>query len=939
MSPLANTRRLLTSRLGRRLLLLFTACAMVPTVALVVLSYGTVTRQLAHQGNERLTALARATGKLLEDRLTLFESDLRRHALELLECPRRPDTSCGSELLYAAQAVAVVSRGEFHPVAGSQLAWEDVRAAALPRIEPGRSGFWVQGDSSGPHFHVVHRPAEPARGSELLVARLDPEYLWSSGDAERFPGRIGFGLRDSGERVLRGVVPDRATALRALLRLSPLPELDLSNWSVILSEPLDEVFAPMRTFARTFPAVIGLVLLTVVTLSSMQIRRNLDPLQELVRGTRRVASGDFGSLLRIEGHDELAQLGSAFNRMTAQLARQFQALETAASIDRAILSSVDTATIARTVLRHAPEMCRCRSVGLLVMDPEQTDAGIMWTAAVGQDDVARMPVSVTRSEREQASDHPDGLTFADRGALPGYLDPLRRLAAESDPEPDRIVACPLHHGGELLGVLALRVSTRSMTESENQELRRLAGRVAVALANARMMDRIRLLAYYDHLTRLPNRALYRERLRQEIARAFGRSEHIGVCVVDLDHFGRINDTLGHDLGDRLVQEVGARLLTICRNGRGEAAGDSPDAPPVQVARLDGDEFAVVLPELASPEEALHSSRRLLAAFREPFRLGSQEVTVTASLGLAVFPQDGESPEALHRHANLALAHAKQEGRNSLESFSSAMNQRASERLALEQELRRALDNGEFTLWYQPIVEVRTGRIAGAEALVRWNHPERGLVGPGEFIGVCEESGLIIPLGEWSLRTLCTQIGSWNRAGLASPRISVNVSARQLRQQGMVRSVQRILEETGARPAEVMLELTESLLLEQGGTTERCIQELAELGFRLAVDDFGTGYSSLSYLKHFPVSCVKIDRSFIRDLGKDPDAEAITKAIIALGRAMELEVLAEGVETPEQLAVLRSRGCHKVQGYLVGRPAPVEMFTELLATRRERRATA
>jgi EAL domain-containing protein (putative c-di-GMP-specific phosphodiesterase class I) len=305
------------------------------------------------------------------------------------------------------------------------------------------------------------------------------------------------------------------------------------------------------------------------------------------------------------------------------------------------------------------------------------------------------------------------------------------------------------------------------------------------------------------------------------------------------------------------------------------------------------------------------------------------VHVTASIGLAVYPEDGREPETLHKNADVALSHAKSEGRNTVELYSASMNAAALGRMQLEQELRRAVERGEFTLWYQPIVDLRSRWSTGAEALVRWKHPERGLIHPGEFIGLCEESGVIVPLGEWVLREVCSQLRTWRKAGLDPLRVSVNLSARQLRQRGIVRTIQEILDGAGVAPSSLMFELTESLLMEQGGTIERRIRELAELGVTLAIDDFGTGYSSLSYLKNFPVSTLKIDRSFIVDVPVSPDACAITTAIISLAGAMDLEVVAEGVETKAQAGFLRERGCQKVQGYWFGRPVPVEEFTTYL----------
>jgi len=691
-----------------------------------------------------------------------------------------------------------------------------------------------------------------------------------------------------------------------------------------------------------------------------QIRRQLHPLAELEQVTRRIGGGDFETPVRLESGDELAELGEALNSMAERLEGRFYAAEKTAEIDREILSSVDTAAIAQTALDLVPELYPCQGLSLTVPGAHLESAATTWMdlpegdATTGEQEagevwgeadsprvseqratIRRMvPTELSAEDLQHALRNAEGFVFSAGHPVPGYLAHLRRGNANSG----TVVACPLLHGGDLVGILAVCADPTRPSEGAMPRLRRVADRIAVALGNSRMVDQVRVLAFYDNLTRLPNRILFLERLGQAIGRARPSGRQVAVCTLDLDHFGRINETLGPGLGDRLIQEVGSRLAEVCRPDQAPTSGWG-ELKGVQIARLGGDEFAVIMPDLEDAEEAVRLARRISAAVQHPFRLGVQEVFVTASIGIAVHPADGPDSDTVHKNAGLALSHAKKEGRNTIEQYSDSMHAGALGRMQLERELRRAVENGEFTLWYQPIVDLNSRWATGAEALVRWDHPERGLVSPGEFMQLCEESGVIVPMGEWSLRTVCTQARQWSEAGFHGLRISVNLSARQLRERGIVRKIQDILHETGARPTELAIELTESLLMEQGGMVERRLRELAELGISLAIDDFGTGYSSLSYLKHFPVSTLKIDRSFIVDVPGDPDAVAITTAILGLARAMDLEVVAEGVETREQAAFLRSKGCEKGQGYLLGRPAPVQMFTDYLRARQRRRASA
>jgi len=686
---------------------------------------------------------------------------------------------------------------------------------------------------------------------------------------------------------------------------------------------------------RVTLGALGAATLLSAILGLRDLRRAVVGQVQVLQGTQRVAAGQFDLPVPAAGNDSSGQLGRAFNAMTTALEQRATALERDSEMDRAILSTLDTASIAQVVLDFLPGVLPCRVASLTVVGTEAEGQSTTWVAS-GEGLAGRrmVPTGLTAEDVDLARDHSEWISFAAHDPLPRYLSPHRTNGRGV------IFACPLHEAGELIGVLAAESPGRP-TPASLHRFRRLADRVAKALGNSRMMDQVRALAFYDGLTRLPNRTLYRERLGQAIGRARPVGRKIAVCSLDIDHFGRINDTLGPAAGDELIRELGARLSHLCRPGDGGPVLESTwdEVRGMQAARLGGDEFAIIIPDLDHPDTAEHLARRALTVLQEPIRLGTQEIFATASIGIAIHPEDGLDSETLHKNADVALSIAKKEGRNTIQRYAPKMNAEAVGRLRLEHELRNAVEHGEFTLWYQPVFDLRNRTVAAAEALVRWDHPDRGLVSPAEFMQLCEESGLIVPLGEWSLRSVCTQARRWEMEGFSDLVLSVNFSARQLRQAGIVRTVQDTLHETGVRPEQLMIELTESMLMEQGSVIERRLRELAELGITLAIDDFGTGYSSLSYLKNFPVSTLKIDRSFIVDVPGNRDAATIATAIIALGKAMDLEVVAEGVETREQADFLRAKGCEKAQGYLLGRPAPVHMFTEYLRARQRRQATA
>jgi diguanylate cyclase (GGDEF)-like protein len=435
------------------------------------------------------------------------------------------------------------------------------------------------------------------------------------------------------------------------------------------------------------------------------------------------------------------------------------------------------------------------------------------------------------------------------------------------------------------------------------------------------------LAYFDGLTGLANRVGLSERLTSALITARERHEKVAVLYVDLDRFKRVNDTLGHDAGDRLLRSVGNRMKACLQEN---IPGIAPSAaseisPEDAVGRLGGDEFAILLPGITTANNAGAMADRILEALCEPIRIGEHRVYATASIGVAVYPLDGDEPQVLLKNADTAMYHAKQKGKNCFQYYSGAMNVTAATRLELESDLHRALELGQLCLHFQPQTEVESGALTGAEALLRWQHPKRGLIGPGEFIHIAEESGLILEIGEWVIRAACAQLRIWQHKGLPLNRISVNVAARQFEQTSFLSTVKKALEDFGVGRGMLDLEITETSLMTNEAETLERLGGLRDIGVRLSIDDFGTGFSSLSYLKRFAVECLKIDQSFVQDVPENAHNAAIVKAIMALAASLNLDVIAEGVETRRQWQFLRDHGCREMQGYLVSRPLAVDAF--------------
>ena len=606
--------------------------------------------------------------------------------------------------------------------------------------------------------------------------------------------------------------------------------------------------------------------------------------QPLLAATRRLAAGDLAARSGIDyGADEIGQVARSFDHMAEALYARDQALhESQAKLEKAqevahIGSWVSTPTPAGGQLTWSRETCR-----IFGLTEDRFD---------------------NRIETFFAMVHPEDLEAvkeANRAALAGdkSYDIEHRIVRPDGSmrwvhEQADIVRDAEGKAASMVGVV------QDITERKTSE------------------ERIQYLAYYDALTGLPNRVLFADRLQHAVIDADRRERLVGVMFLDVDRFKDVNDSLGHETGDQLLKAVAERLTAIVRKGD-------------TVARLGGDEFTIILAGMAHVDDAAHVAQKILEVFEQPFHVAQREFHMTASIGITLYPFDDSDFSHLLRNADIAMYRAKEAGRNTYQFYTAEMTAKASERLALKNDLQRALKQHEFSLVYQPIVN-GGGDILGVEALLRWQHPKHGLIEPDQFIGLAEETGLIVVLGEWVLRAACQQCVAWHRRGFPELRMAVNLSARQFRHARLAGTVQAILQQTGLDARRLDLELTEGVLLEHDETTAGSLRTLSDAGMSLVIDDFGIGYSSLSYLRRFPIRTLKIDRSFTRGIPADPDSTAIAVSIITLAHSLGMKVVAEGVETTEQLEFLRRQGCDAYQGFHFSKPLPPDDMERLLTT--------
>jgi diguanylate cyclase (GGDEF)-like protein/PAS domain S-box-containing protein len=591
----------------------------------------------------------------------------------------------------------------------------------------------------------------------------------------------------------------------------------------------------------------------------------LKPVDELTETARRIAAGEVDRPVPGHFEGEMATLADALNVMVQRLN--------------------DSTTRTRVVLDSVSE-------GIVVID----ERGVIQTFNPAAEkifgyagsEIMGCNVSMLMPEPERGQHDGYLRQYLETGQS-GVLDRSRELSAVR--KDGSIFSLELKVGEILFEAERLFIATvRDITDRKAAE------------------GKIIYLATHDALTDLPNRNLLRDRLQQALAQAHRNDGRVAVLFIDLDHFKTINDSLGHDVGDLLLKQVATRLVASVR---------TEDT----VARQGGDEFIALLPTLGHIQDAELVGQKLLEELAAPYLVRGNELHIGASIGIAVSPEDGEDVDLLLKHSDTAMYHAKENGRNNCQFFAPEMNRLAAQRHAMSTDLRHALARNELLLNFQPVIKMGSGEMAGLEVLLRWQHPQKGLISPLEFIPVAEDIGVIVPIGEWVLKTACLQLKAWQQQGYEVPRLAVNLSARQFMNKMLAQTIERVLRETGVDARFLGVEITESMLMGKTDDAVRILRQFNDIGLEISVDDFGTGYSSLSYLKHFPIDKLKIDKSFVQDITSDPNDAAIVTAIIALARSLNLRVVAEGVETAEQLAFLREHGCDECQGYYFSEPLP------------------
>ncbi len=901
----------LSTRFGRGIFALFLSCALLPVALLAGISWTRVSDELRTQSQRRLHAASRSAGMRVIEHLSLVsealaDGDRTRLRTDVRGLAAR-EADGDWRLLFGdpvpVAALADAERGALErgdPVL--QLSEHDDPSVVLLRAS--RHGRWLAARLREDRLSAVSQKSALPPEAETCVFLPSGRPLRCSFEAAEVRPPPASAERSSPE-----LVPWTLAGVTYLA--SPWPLFLRAQfhhprtWLVVVAEPEEVVFAPIASFrvALVWVTVLGLALAAL--LSVYKIRQRLLPLERLREGTRRISQSDFSPIADVPSGDELGELADSFNAMAHRLERQFRSLERVIENDRAILAAQDEPALVAAFLAPLGQLLPCSHAVVAVFDADEGGPLRLYSRGPGAIIDRHEAASATAAERMELAATPP-LALRPRAELPELA---RRLApTESD-----LLVAPLAVEGKLLGLFLAAPDAAPDAREGALYVGQLCLQLAAALRGAGLRRQNERLQRFDPLTGLPNRRSFDEHVASALAAA-PRGRLLAIALVGVEGLDRIRSTFGPEDGDRILRRVGQTL----REAQGVAA-----------ARLEGAEFALVA-EGSTPESVGRELRRVVAAVWADMEGDDRAHALGLRAGAAVFPLDAADAPTLLRHARTALGHTASQGARGVAFFAGEMNEALERRVRLESELARAVEAEEFRLHYQPIVDARTGELVAAEALIRWQSPTLGLVGPAHFIPLAEERGLILAIGRWVLRRACRDLRAWRDDGLDPVRVSVNVSARQLEAGTLLPEVLGALTAARISPALLGLELTESTLLRDDLGAVETLRAIHRAGIALAIDDFGTGYSSLGYLTRFPVDALKLDRVFVKGVADEPDKRAITDAVLAIARELGLRVVAEGVETEAQARYLADRGCALLQGFLYGAPMAEDEFRKRLA---------
>lgn len=892
-----------SSKVARRVFLLFVIASAVPLAATALLGLVQVRDLLESRARDGLEVSARGFGQLILERLLI--------AAEVLPEVASGDASGNATFDAVASLDGTAADSRFG----------DLDLSNLPALSDERPALLVD-----PHRVLL---VEPGAGGTLLVGRVSNEYLWGVADLLGYATDLCVFKGHEATAVFcanpvsaseEATMHARAAAgasgafawdgangamLSGYWELFTPSRLQGESLKFVVTQPRAVALESLVAFNRVVPLVLLASVATVLLLSISQIRRSMRPLEQLLSWTQQVSNRRFAARLALDTGDEFQDLAAAMNRMADRLGQQFDALTMLAEVDRLILGSEGIERVVETILQRIASIVPRARLGVLLIDADAPEKGSLYS----YEGASRPRAELERVDVPPALQQP----FIADGVKGQVSALLGRSGADAD---EGVWAVPIAHGERYFGALLLVQYDAGAELVGEASLGETADRIAVAISAKERERELVRQAHYDSLTGLPNRQLCYDRLRQALAQARRDGTRLALLFIDLDGFKNVNDSLGHAAGDIVLREAAERLARCVRDTD-------------TVARLGGDEYVVVLPsiDMMVLDPTLE---RIMQALGEPFWFEDRELPLTASIGITLFPDDGETAPELLRRADTAMYSAKDAGRNRYVYFAGAMDQSAHERLSLASDLRRALNRNEFSIVYQPQIDLVSREVVCAEALLRWHHPGRGYVPPDQFVPVLEQLGIMGRVGAYVLDEAARQLAEWRASGMRLERVAVNASVVQLLESDFTARVAGVLRKHELEGSALELELTERGFVEDFERSNAVLESLRRLGVQVSIDDFGTGYSSFAYMKDLVFDAVKVDKSFVTDIPSER-AVSIVRSISAVANTLDKVIVAEGIETREQLAALRRLGCDLGQGYLIAKPlAPVDFEAWLRA---------
>ena len=920
--------KLFHSNVAWRVFSLFILSSLIPVLVLAALSLYHVSLISSEQVASRLEQDTKIYGLSIYDRLQVIEEELLFHRSMLDVKGVLPATGFRSLEHISSWNIYGGNNGINKNLQGDSSLTPEFDDGAIEHMKEGRSVLSVTFQEAGlPAIFMSRIVNLQETNFRILTALINQNYLW--GDQDRFTEDVSACVLDASFQYIHcsnSAAHLAGNILRQGGRLTPdsldelleseemffgrwtlfmQPNYFTSKWNLVLFQNRQEAFSQLKQFAGIYLIILLLCLLIVILFSIYLIRRNSVPLEALMKGIRKIAENKFNTTVKVDSHDEYKEVANAFNSMSSRIGNQIKRLETQAYIDRLILSRPSVDDIVDISHHGIKELISCDWVELAILDSVHSSVFHLrgGGTTTGHE---KNPSRYLTCDRELIDSALQGEPILLSDSSNQFFSKLRLLNV---PDLSIWLLLPILNVDELFGIFILGYHGEPMQDDIDDGME-FSNRIAVAFANAAWEEKLYNQARYDLLTALPNRASLEERLEKEISHASRTGEYVVVLFLDLDRFKNVNDSLGHEFGDAVLKEMSSRLH------KGLREEDT-------ISRHGGDEFIIMLRGLVDRNMAVKISslvaEKIIELVAKPFILDEHEIRMTTSIGISVYPTDARDMNTLLRNADSAMYHAKDMGRGNFQFYSEALNAAANYRLEMETKLHRAIEQDEFKLYYQPKYDIKTEKIIGCEALIRWKDEEGNMIAPDQFIAVAEDIGLMTVIGQWALRVACKQAREWSLP------ISVNISARHFHHGNLIEHVADALNDAKLDPNLLEIEITETTTMENLKKTVAVLTALKEIGVKISIDDFGTGYSSLNYLKHFPVDTLKIDRVFIKNILLYEKDLAIVKSTVGLAHNLGLNVVAEGVELEAQRSTLEELGCDEMQGFLYSQALPPKEF--------------